>query len=137
MIRVEKVVKNTKRVGRGRSSGKGKTSGRGMNGQKSRNGSSTIFFEGGQTKLIQRLPKAGGFKSRRKSDTLVLTTTKINSLYKEGESVNLKSVLKKLKLSEKASEKYRNLKVIKSQELKAKVSFDELVKLSKSLAVKG
>lgn len=137
MIKVQKVVKNTKRVGRGRSSGKGKTSGRGMNGQKSRNGSSTIFFEGGQTKLIQRLPKAGGFKSRRKPDTLVLTTTKINSLYKEGGSVNLKSVLEKLKLSEKASEKYRNLKVIKSQELKVKVSFDELVKLSKSLAVKG
>jgi len=137
MIKIEKVVKSTKRVGRGRSSGKGKTSGRGMNGQKSRNGSSTVFFEGGQTKLTQRLPKAGGFKSRRQDTTLVLTSTKINRIYKDGETVSLKSALEKLKLPEKTAQKYKNVKVIKSQELKVTVKFDELVKLSKSFAVKG
>lgn len=60
---LNKTVKQVKRVGRGRSSGCGKTSGRGMNGQKSRTGSSTIFNEGGQTKLTSRLPKRRGFRS--------------------------------------------------------------------------
>lgn len=137
MIEIKKTVKPTKRAGRGRSSGKGKTSGRGMNGQKSRNGASTLFFEGGQTKLIQRLPKAGGFKSRRINSTLVLTTNIINTLYKESETVNLNSAIEKLKLTKVDAKKYKTLKVIKSDELKIKVKFDQGVILSKSLASKG
>ncbi|EKD56277.1 MAG: 50S ribosomal protein L15 [uncultured bacterium] len=53
-----------KRLGRGHGSGKGKTSGRGHKGQKSRTGFNIPKrFEGGQTSLIQRLPKARGIKS--------------------------------------------------------------------------
>lgn len=55
---------SAKRLGRGHGSGKGKTSGRGHKGQKSRTGFNIPKrFEGGQTSLIQRLPKARGIKS--------------------------------------------------------------------------
>lgn len=48
------------RVGRGESSGKGKTAGRGNKGQMSRSGHNRKpGFEGGQMRLIRRLPKRG------------------------------------------------------------------------------
>lgn len=56
--------KDTKRLGRGIGSGSGKTAGRGTKGQNSRTGGGVkIGFEGGQTKLSRRLPKARGFKA--------------------------------------------------------------------------
>jgi large subunit ribosomal protein L15 len=49
-----------KRVARGRSSGSGKTGGRGTKGQMSRKGHKRkAGFEGGQMRLIRRLPKRG------------------------------------------------------------------------------
>lgn len=52
------------RVGRGISAGQGKTSGRGTKGQKSRAGYKIPKrFEGGQTALLQRVPKMKGTKS--------------------------------------------------------------------------
>lgn len=58
--------KSAKRVGRGIAAGQGKTAGRGTKGQKSRTGSSRKpGFEGGQTPLMQRLPKLRGFKSHK------------------------------------------------------------------------
>ncbi|MDR0651534.1 MAG: 50S ribosomal protein L15 [Candidatus Peribacteria bacterium] len=49
-------------LGRGNAS-KGNTSGKGHKGQKARSGKSLpLFFEGGQTSLVQRMPKAKGFK---------------------------------------------------------------------------
>lgn len=54
--------KAKKRVGRGNSSGHGTTAGRGTKGQQSRTGKGRNFgFEGGQTPLIRRQPKLGGF----------------------------------------------------------------------------
>lgn len=48
------------RVGRGRASGKGKTSGRGHKGQMSRKGHKRKpTFEGGQMRLVRRIPKRG------------------------------------------------------------------------------
>lgn len=56
--------KSNKRLGRGIGSGSGKTSGRGTKGQNARSGGGVaVGFEGGQTKLAQRLPKARGFKA--------------------------------------------------------------------------
>src|SRR5437588_13037555 len=49
-----------KRLGCGESSGHGKTSGKGHKGQKARSGGSIrLGFEGGQLRLIRRLPKRG------------------------------------------------------------------------------
>jgi large subunit ribosomal protein L15 len=51
-----------KRVGRGNASGSGTYSGRGVKGQKSRAGHKPkLGFEGGQTRLIKRLPRRRGF----------------------------------------------------------------------------
>ncbi len=51
-----------KRVGRGNASGRGTYSGRGLKGQKARAGRKPkLGFEGGQTKLIKRLPHRRGF----------------------------------------------------------------------------
>jgi len=58
--------KKAVRVGRGIAAGKGKTAGRGTKGQRSRTGSGRKpGFEGGQTPLMQRLPKMPGFRSIR------------------------------------------------------------------------
>lgn len=61
-----------KRVGRGIAAGQGKTAGRGTKGQRSRTGSGRKpGFEGGQTPLMQRLPKLPGFRSiRPKAETV-------------------------------------------------------------------
>jgi large subunit ribosomal protein L15 len=51
-----------KRVGRGNASGHGTYSGRGLKGQKARAGRKPLLgFEGGQTRLIKRLPRRRGF----------------------------------------------------------------------------
>jgi len=53
-------VRKKKRVGCGESSGHGKTSGRGNKGQMSRSGHKRkATFEGGQMRLIRKIPKRG------------------------------------------------------------------------------
>ncbi len=55
-------TKNKKRVARGNGSGTGTTAGRGTKGQQSRVGKGrNLGFEGGQSPLIRRQPKLGGF----------------------------------------------------------------------------
>ncbi len=56
-------TRERKRVGRGNASGKGTYAGRGVKGQGSRtgNGKFNPAFEGGQTPLFRRIPKARGF----------------------------------------------------------------------------
>lgn len=88
-------IKKSKRVGRGLASGKGKTAGRGTKGQKSRSGYNIPRrFEGGQTPLVQRLAKMKGFKSRNVKP-LVFDIELIEKKYKNGEEVNLKTLLEK------------------------------------------
>src|SRR5256885_9123827 len=53
--------KTERRVGRGHGSGRGKTAGRGTKGQKARTGGHIHrAFEGGQTRLVKRLPFVRG-----------------------------------------------------------------------------
>ncbi len=57
-------TRDSKRVGRGRSSGHGKTSCRGHNGEGQRSGrTSKRGFEGGQMPGYRQLPKLKGFKN--------------------------------------------------------------------------
>ncbi|PZM87615.1 MAG: 50S ribosomal protein L15 [candidate division SR1 bacterium] len=63
LVRSKGLKDKLNRRGRGNASGRGNFSGRGCNGQKSRSGHSMKpFFEGGQTSVVQRMPKARGFK---------------------------------------------------------------------------
>ncbi|HSX30186.1 MAG TPA: 50S ribosomal protein L15 [Candidatus Saccharimonadales bacterium] len=68
-------AKSGKRVGRGIAAGQGKTAGRGTKGQRSRTGSGKRpGFEGGQTPLMQRLPKLPGFTSKAARAEVVYTS---------------------------------------------------------------
>ena len=125
MIKLEKIVKNTKRVGRGNSSGKGKTSGRGMNGQKSRTGASTSQRDGGQTKFFMRLPKAKGFK-RSDKNYFSLNARRLNDVFKAGETVTLEEIIKRLKLDGSV----KKIKVFSLDNLKEKLEFGENIILS-------
>lgn len=73
-----------KRVGRGISAGGGKTAGRGTKGQKARTGKKIKpGFEGGQTKLAMRLPKARGFTHARKVNYIEVTLDQLVGLGQE------------------------------------------------------
>ncbi len=55
-------ISKSKRIGRGYGSGKGKTGGKGMMGQKARSGPNPYrTFEGGQNRLVKRMPFKRGF----------------------------------------------------------------------------
>lgn len=85
--------RSSKRLGRGNSSGKGKTAGRGTKGQKSRSGYNIPrSFEGGQTPLIQRLPKARGFNSIHAKPQIVHIVD-IEKHFNDGDTVNFKNLI--------------------------------------------
>jgi large subunit ribosomal protein L15 len=64
------------RVGRGNAAGKGTYSGRGLKGQKSRAGNKPRrFFEGGQTRMMKRLPKRRGFTNLFRVDYQAVNLT--------------------------------------------------------------
>ena len=130
-INISKVKKRSKRVGRGMASGKGKTSGRGMSGQKSRTGSSTKFFEGGQTKLVMKLPKAKGFKSVERIKRITMTSDSIVKLFGDEKEISKDMILEKLKPS-KGSRDFE-IKIIKKGEKGKKLRYSEGIILSKSL----
>ena len=114
-IEIEKIKKGRVRLGRGKGSGHGKTAGRGMSGQKSRTGSSTSFFEGGQTKFSSRVPKKKGFSKKSRGKVYAITLDRIAKLYKKGETVDLNSLIEKLKLSRSKLSNYSALKIIKGR----------------------
>jgi large subunit ribosomal protein L15 len=107
--------KARRRVGRGIGSGLGKTAGRGHKGQKSRAGGyHKVGFEGGQMPLQRRLPKRG-FKSQNLKFNGEVTLAQLELL--GAAEVDLLS-LKQAKL---VGQIVKNVKVIKSGELKRAV----------------
>src|SRR5574340_170460 len=84
--------KNRKRVGRGNGSGHGSTAGRGDKGQNSRaGGGKGPGFEGGQNPMHMRMPKLGGFKNRNRVEFAVVNVSRLEELYKAGETVDVDS----------------------------------------------
>lgn len=108
-----------RRVGRGIGSGLGKTAGRGHKGQKSRAGGfHKVGFEGGQMPLQRRLPKRG-FKSQSAKFNGEVSLAALERLVN---STNVAEVdLLTLKQAGLVGELVRNVKVIKSGELKKAV----------------
>ncbi|HEX7888890.1 MAG TPA: 50S ribosomal protein L15 [Ramlibacter sp.] len=107
--------KARRRVGRGIGSGLGKTAGRGHKGQKSRAGGyHKVGFEGGQMPLQRRLPKRG-FKSHNLQFNGEVTLGQLEQL--GAAEVDLLA-LKQAKL---VAQIVKNVKVIKSGELKRAV----------------
>ena len=70
-----------KRIGRGPGSGKGKTGGKGMMGQKGRSGPNPYrTFEGGQNRIVRRMPYLRGFKNRWRVEYQVINVGQLNEL---------------------------------------------------------
>jgi large subunit ribosomal protein L15 len=63
--------KKRKRVGRGDSSGHGSYSGRGIKGQKARSGGKKGLKLKALRKIWKKIPKLGGFKSKKKKMTAI------------------------------------------------------------------
>jgi large subunit ribosomal protein L15 len=79
-----------KRVGRGVGSGHGKTSSRGSKGQKSRAGAEKPhrLFEGGQMKVVRRVPKRG-FHNRWAQTFAVVNVSDLNDRFQDGDTVDM------------------------------------------------
>lgn len=87
--------KRTKKVrkGRGTGSGIGKTSGKGHKGQNARSGGAKApWFEGGQQRLVQRLPKVG-FTNIFATEYEILNLGILNEKFETGSIVNRETLL--------------------------------------------
>lgn len=82
-------TKKRKRVGRGTGSGKGKTSTRGTKGQNSRTGGGvSAVFEGGQLRLVKRLPKMRGFNNRFKVSYSPINLDTMERVFEHGATID-------------------------------------------------
>ncbi|MEZ4860696.1 MAG: 50S ribosomal protein L15 [Caldilineaceae bacterium] len=82
-------TKKRKRVGRGTGSGKGKTSTRGTKGQNARTGGGVLpTFEGGQLRLVKRLPKLRGFNNRFKVHYSAINLDTLERVFESGSTVD-------------------------------------------------
>lgn len=85
--------KKVQRVGRGVGSKRGKTCCRGAKGDKARSGYKSRFgHEGGQLPLYRKLPCRGFDSKRFQSETVEINLSDIDSLFSDGEQVNLKTL---------------------------------------------
>jgi len=79
--------KRKKIVGRGRGTGHGKRSGKGQTGQNSRAGRAVMTaYEGGQMRLLRRLPKVG-FNSKWPTEFQIVNIESLNC-FEDGTTVN-------------------------------------------------
>jgi large subunit ribosomal protein L15 len=86
--------KTRKRVGRG--GPRRLYAGRGMNGQNSRSGGGVRpGFEGGQTTLLNRMPKVKGFRNPCKVEYFALNLSRLEQAFNDGDTVNVKTLVEK------------------------------------------
>lgn len=106
-----------KRVGRGPGSGKGKTAGKGMMGQKARSGPGPYrTFEGGQNRLVRRMPYLRGFKNRWRVENQVINVAALSE-WPPDQEVTLDALL-----AAGAIDKKRPLKILGDGELTVKLT---------------
>lgn len=80
-------IKKKKRFGRGDSSGHGSYSGRGQKGQKARSGGRRGLKLKALRKIWKKIPKKGGFKSK-KEKSVIVNLEKIEKKFSENKEVN-------------------------------------------------
>ena len=77
--------KSIKRIARGNSGAGGTTGGRGTKGHYARTGTSRNFrFEGGQTPLVRRQPKLGGFRNPNRTEYTILNLDVLEGMIPAG-----------------------------------------------------
>lgn len=111
-MKLNKLIKTTtkkkKRVGRGYGSGKGgHTVGRGSKGQKARS-KVGLLFEGTKMRksLIRRLPMMRGKGRFKARPGPLIVNLKFLNLFKKGDKINIKTLIKKRVVKEKEAEKF-------------------------------
>lgn len=88
--------KSSRRLGRGSGSGRGTTAGRGTKGQNARSGGKRRpGFEGGQTPLVQKMPKLPGFTHphAQKKTAQVINLSDLEATFKDGAKVSKKELV--------------------------------------------
>lgn len=109
--------RDRKRVGRGIGSGKGKTSGKGMMGQKARSGPGPYrTFEGGQNRLVRRMPYLRGFKNRWRIEYQVINVADLGE-WPSGQEVTIEALI-----SSGAISKSRPLKILGNGDLATRLT---------------
>src|SRR5204863_2245749 len=109
--------RDRKRLGRGPGSGKGKTSGKGMMGQKARSGPGPYrTFEGGQNRLVRRMPYLRGFKNRWRIEYQVINVGDLSELSPDQE-ITIEALIESGAIS-----KNRPLKILGDGDLGTKLT---------------
>ena len=91
-----KIVKASKRVGRGTGSGLGGKAGRGQKGQQSRTGAVIkASAEGGQTSFLMKIPKLKGFKPLAKKTMVAVNLYQLEESFGDNEEVTTITLLEK------------------------------------------
>ena len=104
LAQLPKIVdKKKKRLGRGLGGGKGAKSGRGITRHQKARESIPLHFEGGQGRMVKRFPLLRG-KGRNKSIKAKPVVIKFSQLavFKDGDKVNVESLIKMNIVDEKA-----------------------------------
>ncbi|HAT73510.1 MAG: 50S ribosomal protein L15 [Candidatus Moranbacteria bacterium GW2011_GWF2_36_839] len=134
-LKLNSKKKKRKTVGRGGK--KGTYCGKGNKGQKARSGAHVDpLFEGGRSTLIDHMKKKKGFKSRETKAT-VLSLDQIEKEFKDGETVNVESLVKtkllgKVIKREKIKILGGGISASSADRLSKKLSFSQDILLSKS-----
>ncbi len=92
-----KIVKKARRrKGQGNATGNGTYAGRGMNGQNARAGGGVrLGFEGGQSGLLDRMPKLRGFKNPNRIPTRAVNLSDLEEVFNDGDKVDLDALIDK------------------------------------------
>lgn len=118
-----------KRKGQGNAAGQGTYGGRGMNGQNARAGGGVrLGFEGGQTPLVQRMPKNPGFNNPNRVEAQIVKLDALDAACKDGEKVTVASLLEKGLISKKNAK----VKILGDGKISKKVEVTEEVSVSAS-----
>ena len=126
-------IKNATRQRRGRGDGsrRGNFSGQGCKGQNSRSGGGVrLGFEGGQSGLLQKIPKLRGFRSRAKK-SLAVGLSWLEKTFEAGTTITTK-ILEEKAYSGKSKSTTGTVKIVANGSLEKKLSIAESVAISKS-----
>ena len=122
-------TKTAGRVGRGISAGQGKTAGRGTKGQKSRSGYNIPRrFEGGQTALLQRIPRFRGMKSY-KIKPQVVSWSELESAFANDTLISVQMLFNNGLIKKIA----HSIKIIGATSRAKSFRFEESIQLTKHL----
>ncbi|PKL91833.1 MAG: 50S ribosomal protein L15 [Candidatus Goldiibacteriota bacterium HGW-Goldbacteria-1] len=95
--------KKKTRIGRGIGTGMGKTSAYGAKGQRARSGGAKApWFEGGQQRLTQRIPKSG-FNSPFPTEYEIVNVSTLDKKFNAGDTVDTAALYSKGCISKKGS----------------------------------